>query len=68
MKMDFNKLLTKRVKIVCVFGKEDNSIYYDGIILSYDPEGDSIMIKDKHGKTIYLDSSTIKQVALVEEL
>ena len=67
MKLDFNKLMTKRLKIVCVFGGgTEKPIYYDGTLLGYDIDGGFIKITDKHGKTIFLDVNTIKQVAIVE--
>ena len=66
MNIYFNKLLNKRLKIVCIFSKEDPSIYYDGTLISYDPDGNSIEILDKHNKRIFIDSDTIKQVAIIE--
>lgn len=67
MKLDYNKMIAKRVKIVCVFGDTDKPIFYDGTLLSYDLDGNFIQIRDKHGKIIYIDSGTIKQVAVIEE-
>lgn len=67
MRLKWNSLISKRLKIVCVFGDTDKPIYYDGTLLGYDLEGKFIEIKDKHGKNVFIDIDTIKQVAIIED-
>ena len=64
MILDYSKLADKKVKIVCIFGDIKNPIYYDGTIIDYDRDGKVLTIKDRFGKTVFLDTDSIKQVAL----
>jgi hypothetical protein len=67
MNMNFSKLIGAHVKIVCIFGEIKSPIYYEGDILEYDEGGKVVTIKDRFGKTVFLDTESIRQVVVIKE-
>ena len=66
MNLDYEKLIGKKIKIVCSFGNEKNAIFYEGYIIEYDSVSKVITLKDRFSKTVFLDSDSVKQVVVVE--
>ena len=62
MMLDYNKLIGKRVKLLCVFPGIKQSIYYDGVILESSEANKVILILDRFGKRVHIDTDTIKQL------
>ncbi len=65
MNLNYNELLNKRVKIVCIFGNVKDPIFYDAIVEEYDSSEGVLRLKDKFGKIVFLDVTTIKQIVVV---
>ena len=65
MMIDYNSIIGKHVKIICVFGNTDTPIYYDGTVMKHDPVAEYLIITDKFSRIVYLDTVAIKQVVIV---
>ena len=65
MNINYEELLNKRVKIVCIFGNVKDPIFYDAIVEDYNSSESVLKLKDKFGKVVFLDTSTIKQIVVV---
>lgn len=58
MKEELSKLINKKVRLTCIFGKEP--IFYTGVIISVNDN--NVMILDKFQKRVIISLDSIKKV------
>lgn len=65
MKINYKELISKRIKILCVFNEKMEPIFYDCELLEYNDETKVLKIKDKFNQIIYIPDDAVREVVVV---